>query len=99
MREPSNRNLCRPVLRGEIPQAGRPGIDLSVIDVPPILVGFGSMKAARFEPNILMRKPERDHFISDVTRILPVMRKSRLWKLRCRHPMRERHRTQRGIAD
>src|ERR1039458_1315821 len=97
--DPPYRKLPHPVLSRENRQTRRPRIDGAIVDDPAILTWLGSIKPAGFKTHFVVQHDAGgDHFVSDVRRILPVMRKRGLRQLVRRSAMREGDRTECGVA-
>src|SRR5580704_3182827 len=73
--QPAAGELRGPAFGGEIPEAGRPGIDCAGLDDPTILAGFGAVEAAGFELEAAPGDARGDDVVGDVGGILQVMGK------------------------
>src|SRR5882762_1605014 len=93
------RKLTAPIFPGLKRYACRPRIDFPLIDIPPVLVRFATVKARGLNPRDAIRKANRDHIVCDVGGVLLMMAERGQWFLRGGGAMWVRHRTHRRIPD
>src|SRR6185437_2836465 len=99
MRQASHGNLCGPVGYWKNRKARGPRIHRTRGDVPAILIWLRAVKTTEFEAHSFVLHADRRNFISDVSRVLPMMADRRFRKFRGRGAMRKRDRPKGRVAD